>query len=183
MVTLRDRFSFLGNRFCSFDKSQNNREGCKRMSVRRRFVLAGFGVILVVIIGSVLFWMQSGSSGGTGSKPVQRPVPTAPSAAPSSSFTVNRVQQIASDLSSGETGRVQAAVAMPSGQSVPPEFVDQLHGLRSLSIDPTSLHDNGDGTASAVFAVVDANGKSAKWQAIFVESGNVWKLASTSEGA
>lgn len=147
--------------------------------MRRKRVI-GFSAVVLVVLAAIVVATSYSCSNATpqSTKPTTQPTPSAPAPA-GPPLSAARAQQVADALRSGDTGRITAAVVLPSGLPLPAGFVQQLHDLRSLNVAPDSVHNNVDGTASAAYIMVDSSGKTSTWQATLVEPNGTWLFAIT----
>jgi hypothetical protein len=134
--------------------------------VRRRILIATVVLPLVVVLGLGFGWLLSGGTGDSAPRPV---------AVTTTSTLTPIARQIAADIHSGSRAKVTRAIAAPAGWKAPPSAVARFKALRSIDVIGNVV-DNGDGTAQAVYRVVDAKGRSFDWQAMLIRSGGKWKL-------
>ena len=142
------------------------------MSKQRRLILATVAVVVIFVLGLGV-WALIGSD-KPGEPQVSSTVPP---------LAMSQVQELADDLHSGDPARATKAVVLPPGYRLKTEAVQQLQLLRSLTVNADSLQDGGNGTATAVLIVTDANGKSTPWATTLVWSDDHWAIALTTEGS
>ncbi len=134
-------------------------------------------LVLVGLLGVGVWWLLRHHADQSKTKPTW----VVPSAVASAPLSPKTVQTLADQARSGDAKQVSKAVVLPGGNPLPKSALTELHALRSVVLQTGSLHDNGNGTATAKYLVTNPSGNASTWEATLVWSGSAWKLALTSE--
>jgi len=142
------------------------------MRHRRRLVVPLVLLIVGIGVGGWFFLNRNHTSSGAHAKWVQPSVPP---------VDAKSAQKLADMVHSGEAKQLTQAMTLPNGTSLDAATLKSLHALRTVTLKPGSLRDNGNGTANADYLVVNSAGKSSTWHATLVWAGNAWKISLTTE--
>jgi hypothetical protein len=125
----------------------------------------------------VLWWSshdgteKSGHSAAGSASPSQAPK------APPLDAAAGKV--LAAGLRSGDESALRAVVVVPAGQAISERDLAGFTRLRSITFDPVTFRDAGDGTATVTARVVGPHGHAATWRAYLIAVDGRWKLAAT----
>ena len=157
----------------------------KRKKVRM-IILAAISII-VVLVFILIITLRSSHSVQSKQLPkspqssqtdphmlLTKPTKTAPP------MTSDQAEQLSKDLSSGSETAVRSAVALPSGQTLDPDALQQTAALGLVNFDTSTFYDNNDGTATVTAHIINTKTNTNQtWTVQLLNVDGKWKISST----
>lgn len=147
--------------------------------MRKRTVLLGATLVLV-LAGCGLWWSSHDSTEKSGHSAAASPSSSRAPKVPRLDAAAGKV--LAAGLRSGDESKLRAVVVVPKGQAITERDLAAFTQLRSITFDPVTFRDAGDGTATVTARVVGPNGHPATWRTYLIEVDRRWKIAATAPG-
>lgn len=124
--------------------------------------------VVVVIVGMILFFLFKYYPSLIG-MPTKSPHP----------LTNQQSIQMSKELSSGSESEIRSAVALPNGQPLDKNAMQQIASLGKITFDTSTFHDNHDSTATVAAQIMSPQGTKQSWIVHLIDIDSQWKISYT----